>query len=72
MLYDIGTILFLLGIVFYAGIGLVWAFAYDQEAPPGMDNLFPIGAFWPVVIVWMLLYGLFCTINKWYRWATKR
>lgn len=72
-MFDIGFILFIAGIVLYAFVGLCWACAYDQEASVlANDNLFPIGAFWPVIIVWMLMYGLFCTINKWYRWATKR
>lgn len=69
---DIIFVLLIAGIVLYAGVGLVWALAYDQEAPPGDDNLFLVGACWPVVIFWMLIDGLFCTINKWYRWATKR
>jgi len=72
MLEDIRFILFIVGIVLYAGVGLFWACAYDLEAPPGDDNLFAVGTFWPVVILWMLIWGLFGTINKWYRWATKR
>lgn len=73
MLSDIGTILLLIGMVLYAFIGLCWACAYDQESSVlANDHLFLIGALWPMIIVWMLLYGLFCTINKWYRWATKR
>lgn len=70
---DIILVRFVVGALLYAFVGLCWACAYDQEASVLEDNhLFLIGAFWPMIIVWMLLYGLFCTINKWYRWATKR
>lgn len=71
MSFDIGLTLFFIGVLIYSIIGVGWAFAYDQECSPAPDNLLPVGAFWPVMLLWMLMHGLFCTINKWYRWATK-
>lgn len=70
---SMGIFLLVLGIVAYVFIGLCWAAAYDQEASVLTDDhLFLIGAFWPMVLIWMIFYSILCTINKWYRWATKR
>ena len=70
---NIGIALLILGIVAYIFIGICWVAAYDQESPPtAPDDLFPVGAFWPVVLIWMIFYSILCTINKWYRWATRR
>lgn len=72
MSFNIGITLFFIGVLLYSLIGFWWAFAYDQECATPPDNLLTIGAFWPMMLLWMLILGLFCTINKWYRWATKR
>lgn len=70
---SMGIFLLVLGIVAYVFIGLCWAAAYDQESSVlADDNLFLIGAFWPMVLIWIIFYSILCTINKWYRWATKR
>lgn len=57
----------------YLVVGIIWACAYEQEC--GVGDKFeggPAVGLWPLMLLWMLLYGTFRAINKWYRWASRR